>query len=189
MQCSCLTLQGHVCKRIPEPNSIYCWQHRKSTANSIKDTSSQEYIKFIEIQSRPENSLSAATCRSLSTTYYKCFDRYLTQLIFLPPSILYLVSSDSDFNKIIATAALSEKSVLYPGTYVFNVCTHPDFQRRGIARRLFDRIFRDFQGSDFYLEVDPANLPAKKLYQQLGFEYVYNVKVDSKVYDLMIRKR
>ncbi|MER3398655.1 MAG: hypothetical protein C4316_09030 [Chloroflexota bacterium] len=56
---------------------------------------------------------------------------------------------------------------------IFNVAVHPDYRRRGIARRLMtlalDRI-RLAGGQVAVLDVETDNLPARNLYLGLGFE-------------------
>ena len=57
--------------------------------------------------------------------------------------------------------------------HVMNVAVHPDYQRRGIATRLLERLFdltRDDQRRGYTLEVRVSNLDAIGLYEKLGFE-------------------
>lgn len=58
------------------------------------------------------------------------------------------------------------------GYLVSNVAVHPDFRRRGIARRLME-IALDWvkkkRAPWVILEVRPTNYPAKRLYDNLGF--------------------
>ena len=57
--------------------------------------------------------------------------------------------------------------------HVMNVAVDPDFQRRGIATRLLERLFeltRDDQRRGYTLEVRVSNETAIGLYERLGFE-------------------
>ena len=58
--------------------------------------------------------------------------------------------------------------------HVMNVAVDPDFQRRGIATRLLERLFELTAGADdgrgYTLEVRVSNREAIKLYEKLGFE-------------------
>ena len=57
--------------------------------------------------------------------------------------------------------------------HVMNVAVDPDYQRRGIATRLLERLF-ELTGKDdgrgYTLEVRVSNKEAIKLYEKLGFE-------------------
>ena len=56
--------------------------------------------------------------------------------------------------------------------HVMNVAVDPDFQRRGIATRLLERLFeltRDDQRRGYTLEVRVSNRDAIGLYENLGF--------------------
>ena len=56
--------------------------------------------------------------------------------------------------------------------HVMNVAVDPDFQRRGIATRLLERLFeltRDDQRRGYTLEVRVSNRDAIALYENLGF--------------------
>jgi ribosomal-protein-alanine N-acetyltransferase len=57
--------------------------------------------------------------------------------------------------------------------HVMNVAVDPDFQRRGIASRLLERLFElttDDDGRGYTLEVRVSNKEAIRLYEKLGFE-------------------
>lgn len=58
------------------------------------------------------------------------------------------------------------------GYLVSNVAVHPDFRRRGIARRLMEVALdwaRKKRAPWVILEVRPTNYPAQRLYENLGF--------------------
>jgi [ribosomal protein S18]-alanine N-acetyltransferase len=57
--------------------------------------------------------------------------------------------------------------------HVMNVAVDPDFQQRGIARRLLERLFELTAGDakrGYTLEVRVSNDVAIRLYEKLGFE-------------------
>jgi ribosomal-protein-alanine N-acetyltransferase len=57
--------------------------------------------------------------------------------------------------------------------HVMNVAVDPDFQRRGIATRLLERLFEltvEDDGRGYTLEVRVSNAEAIHLYEKLGFE-------------------
>ena len=57
--------------------------------------------------------------------------------------------------------------------HVMNVAVDPDFQRRGIASRLIERLFEltvEDDGRGYTLEVRVSNKDAIKLYEKHGFE-------------------
>jgi ribosomal-protein-alanine N-acetyltransferase len=57
--------------------------------------------------------------------------------------------------------------------HVMNVAVDPDYRRRGIASRLFERLFEltaDDERRGFTLEVRVSNADAISLYEKLGFE-------------------
>jgi len=56
---------------------------------------------------------------------------------------------------------------------VMNVAVDPDYQRRGIATRLLERLFEqtaDDHRRGYTLEVRVSNHDAIRLYEKLGFE-------------------
>lgn len=65
-------------------------------------------------------------------------------------------------------------SVLDEG-HILNCCIAPQWQRRGFGRQLMDHLFAVARGHNthsLYLEVRLSNLPARRLYESLGFEAV-----------------
>jgi [ribosomal protein S18]-alanine N-acetyltransferase len=57
--------------------------------------------------------------------------------------------------------------------HIMNVAVDPDYQRRGIATRLLERLFEltgDDDGRGYTLEVRVSNRDAIRLYEKLGFE-------------------
>lgn len=56
---------------------------------------------------------------------------------------------------------------------IIEVAVHPDCRRRGIARRMIDAALHDADDlSVVFLEVRESNLPALRLYESLGFEWI-----------------
>ena len=55
---------------------------------------------------------------------------------------------------------------------ISGVCTHPDFQGRGLARRLMLRLVRRQmqRGETTFLHVVSTNTAALHLYSRMGFE-------------------
>jgi len=57
--------------------------------------------------------------------------------------------------------------------HVMNVAVDPDYQRRGIATRLLERLFEltdEDDGRGYTLEVRVSNREAIRLYEKLGFQ-------------------
>ena len=57
--------------------------------------------------------------------------------------------------------------------HVMNVAVHPDYQRRGVATQLLERLFEltaDDERRGYTLEVRVSNEGAIELYERLGFE-------------------
>ena len=57
--------------------------------------------------------------------------------------------------------------------HVMNVAVHPDYQRRGVATQLLERLFEltaDDERRGYTLEVRVSNEDAIRLYERLGFE-------------------
>ena len=58
---------------------------------------------------------------------------------------------------------------------MMNIAVHPDYRRRGIAWKLVERLVAALQNngvSCLTLEVRASNVPAKALYEKLGFQEV-----------------
>ena len=59
--------------------------------------------------------------------------------------------------------------------HILNIVTHPDFRRRGIAKRLFMFTLGRLEGigvREVFLEVRRSNISAQKLYRDFGFEEI-----------------
>ena len=66
---------------------------------------------------------------------------------------------------------------MYAGQFreISGVCTHPDFQGRGLARRLMTKlIHREVQRSEVpFLHVVRSNAVAHQMYNRMGFDYYW----------------
>ncbi len=74
----------------------------------------------------------------------------------------------------IAGAVLYQRRGSSDNWLIGTVATHPDYRRRGIARKLVEASMEDIkskQAQSVVLDVIDANLPAYQLYTSLGFEH------------------
>jgi ribosomal-protein-alanine N-acetyltransferase len=55
-------------------------------------------------------------------------------------------------------------------THIINVAVHPEYRRRGTAKKLIESVLNDCDV--FFLEVRVSNIPAIKLYEKYGFKKV-----------------
>jgi predicted GNAT family acetyltransferase len=64
-----------------------------------------------------------------------------------------------------------ERMFAGPLREISGVCTHPDFQRRGLARRLMLKLVRRQmqRGETPFLHVMTSNSNACRLYERMGF--------------------
>ena len=56
--------------------------------------------------------------------------------------------------------------------HVLNIAIAPDWQRQGLGRRLLQyliKVAREYRAEMMFLEVRPSNLPARRLYEDIGF--------------------
>ena len=94
---------------------------------------------------------------------------------------LFAHEFDSQFSRVYA-AEVDEKivgflvgHVVLDEAHVANLAVRPPFRGRGIARQLMNHLLAELAGEDVrwaYLEVREHNLPARTLYQSLGFYQV-----------------
>jgi predicted GNAT family acetyltransferase len=72
-------------------------------------------------------------------------------------------------NKLVAMAG--ERLALTGWQGISGVCTHPDFAGRGHARRLTRALLSRHRrrGIRSFLHVSEANMPARRLYESMGF--------------------
>ncbi len=69
-------------------------------------------------------------------------------------------------------AMAGERMQAGPWREISGVCTHPDFQGRGLARRLMLKLIRHqmLRGQSTFLHVVSTNTAARDLYRSMGFE-------------------
>jgi len=144
------------------------------------------YLGSIEISSA-STIYQTSLIGELTSMYEDCFHRRVTHLTFLPPSTLFVMASDPGYTNLIASAVVSYANPDH--AYIFNVCTRSAYRGRGYMRTLLttliDQTQEQYPGLPIYLEVEPNNIPAKRLYESLGFEYISTVKEGRKVYEVM----
>ena len=66
-------------------------------------------------------------------------------------------------------------SVAAGEAHVLNLCIHPDWQGRGLGRRLLDRLLRlarEHEADTAFLEVRVSNRVAQRLYETAGFNEI-----------------
>ena len=66
-------------------------------------------------------------------------------------------------------------SVAVGEAHVLNVCVHPDWQGRGLGRRILDRLLRlarEHEADTAFLEVRASNTVAQHLYESAGFNEI-----------------
>ncbi len=66
-------------------------------------------------------------------------------------------------------------SVAVDECHILNVCTHANWQRHGLGRKMISRLLslaRQHGAETAFLEVRVSNLRALRLYEQLGFTQV-----------------
>lgn len=134
----------------------------------------------LNITSRPEHTLNSNIIEELRRLYRQCFSHDISSIGFLPPSYLYLISSDTSYSDIYAVASITGNltdipapylSSSSPNYYLFNVCTREDQRGRGYMKRLLRAILDSLHaGTKIFLKVYTDNTPAIHLYKSLGFE-------------------
>lgn len=71
---------------------------------------------------------------------------------------------------------VSECCVMHSDNYICDLCTYPQFQNHGYARKMLQAIFTMFADQRMWLKVYMTNIPAIKAYKAVGFT---TFKVDS----------
>lgn len=64
---------------------------------------------------------------------------------------------------------VSECCVVHADNYICNLCTYPQFQNRGYARKMLQTIFTMFADQRMWLRAYVNNAPAIKAYTAVGF--------------------
>jgi len=82
-----------------------------------------------------------------------------------------------DGGRLVAMAG--ERMAAGPFREISGVCTHPDFQGRGHARRLVARLVREeiARGETPILHVMKDNAPARRVYERMGFRHHQDVQI------------
>ena len=86
------------------------------------------------------------------------------------PLALWLVAMDAD-----RVAGYVGSQTVMGETDMMNVAVHPDYRRRGIAEKLclaLVEALKERESHSLTLEVRASNVPAKALYEKLGFVQV-----------------
>ena len=66
-------------------------------------------------------------------------------------------------------------SVAVGEAHVLNICVHPDWQGRGLGRRILERMLRlarQHEADTAFLEVRVSNTVAQRLYESAGFNEI-----------------
>jgi ribosomal-protein-alanine N-acetyltransferase len=66
-------------------------------------------------------------------------------------------------------------SVAVGEAHILNVCVHPDWQGRGLGRRILERMLRlarEHEADTAFLEVRVSNTVAQRLYESAGFNEI-----------------
>ena len=77
----------------------------------------------------------------------------------------YVMVTEDDMLGFAVVATVLDQAELH------NIAVHPDIQGRGLGRQLLAAMIEQLPAAikNFYLEVRVSNIPAIRLYQQLGF--------------------
>lgn len=112
--------------------------------------------------------------------YSNCFggDFSSAANIRLPGRIYWV--EDAKEGKVLSTLSITAEGMIW------NVCTRHDQRGRGLAQRLFQRLFRDFPRRTLQLQVWSENAPAISLYNKLGFRKLFTAMTETgRQYDVM----
>lgn len=107
----------------------------------------------------------------------------IEQLCFETPWSKFAFIHEVQFEKsVFKTMRVSGRLVGYGGfwhildeIHISNIAVHPEFQRRGLGRRLLIHLLEeafDREASKASLEVRRSNIPAQNLYRTFGFSIV-----------------
>ena len=102
-------------------------------------------------------------------TYQTPWSRTMFAGELMKPSSVCLGAFDVDAGDLVGYLIVAR---YVDAWHVMNVSVEPEFQRRGIATLLLDRLFEqtaDDQRRGYTLEVRVSNKAAIKLYERLGF--------------------
>ena len=91
------------------------------------------------------------------------------------------LNSKNDFigfyedGKLVAVVEMKDEC---DSMHIQSLVVHPDFFRRGIARRLVALVLEHYSVSKFTVETGGKNLPARKLYESFGFRLLKTYTAD-----------
>lgn len=86
-------------------------------------------------------------------------------------SALYLVAVDEESRKVVGAAGLIQS---FDEGEILNVSTMPEFRHQSIAYRIMTELVTEGKKrgiAAFTLEVREGNVPARGLYEKIGFKY------------------
>lgn len=119
----------------------------------ISGNRSGELISLQDVEISPE------LLSQFTNIFVDCFGHSDTAVY--RPTAIYCILVDDE---LASTAAVTP--MLQPGNYyIYNVCTFSKYRRQKLSRTLFQLL----PSAVYYLEVEPENVPAYRLYIGLGF--------------------
>jgi len=95
----------------------------------------------------------------------KSFSLPKSEAVFRHDEHKYLVAKDND--KVLGYIGIED---IAGEKHIINVAVHPDFRKKGIAKKLVEKILND--KDVFFLEVRVSNQIAQNLYKKYNFEVV-----------------
>jgi RimJ/RimL family protein N-acetyltransferase len=123
---------------------------------------------------------------SMSKAYLGCFGLDVNSIGFHYGADVYILAEDPEYRKVVAVVVIDpninvlpwEKNPDVAQWNIYNVCTAPEYQGKGIMTEFLGRVLEFIRIADsdvlneFYLEVYPDNARAKKVYEKIGFQKV-----------------
>lgn len=117
--------------------------------------------------SNPQDLLSLKNLLSLS--FPDCYSNDI--LSTMENSIQYYIRRKKNIVAIVSLVpkgGCNRQGNEYPNM-IYNVSSHPDFRRKGLVQKIFQRIKNEVGNEPIFLEVYRDNQPALRLYRKLGF--------------------
>lgn len=111
---------------------------------------------------------------------HACFDHPWSEVHFLSSLFHKQVAKNSvavleeRIVGFLITWYISGRSGENGEAHIHNIAVHPDYQRKGIGRKLLNHVglvANEHRCTDITLEVRKSNVQARKFYEQFGFEY------------------
>lgn len=169
------------------------WKIRKAEQKDIKDII--EIIKEVHINNIEDRSngflasedLSEKTYSSMIEKYDYCYVCELKNRVvgFLIASSVFLMNKDSEIYSF-----LINKNLFKDFIYIFQVGIAKDFQRKGIATLIYNKLFKESGANNFMVitSKNPFNKASRELHLKLGFKdvdvFVWSDGIESYVYQL-----